>query len=182
MLSGNLLIFAQNNHYKNTRPSIAGESLAEDCPFELVLSATKGPGLKVELRNRTDRDQPYCHDTFWQSTSLKLSDIAGTEVHCNDRRVIMRPLHPISEGAFGSVGPGGTKELMCEDFEMEEGLYILRWGHATYPGMKAGRYRAVASFFCQRRSWAEERGGPWHEVKDIWTGTMTSNAVELSLP
>lgn len=156
--------------------------LEGDCPFELVLSVTEGPGLKVELRNRTDREQPYCHDTFWQPTGLGFTDDSGAEVHCDDQRVIMRPLDPIDEGAFGSVGPGGTAELKSECFEKKDGLYILRWGHATYRGMKAGRYRAVATFFCQHRSWAEGRGGPWHEVKGIWTGTMTSSPVELSLP
>jgi hypothetical protein len=156
--------------------------MADEAPFEIVISKTKSLGLAVAIHNTSSKELTYCHDMFWQPTLLILRDRSGNQVHCNDQRVIMRPASPIDRYCFRELGPDGTEQLYDADFERHtEGGYKLYWGHQQFHQIAPGRYKAFVTFECQRDSWADD-DRKWHHEDGIWMGVVRSNEIEIELP
>ncbi len=156
--------------------------MADEAPFEIVISKPKDLWLSVAIRNISSKGLKYCHDMFWQPTLLVLRDRSGNQVHSNDQRVIMRPASPIDRYCFRELGPDVTEELYDADFErLTDGGYQMYWGHQQFHRIAPDIYKAFATFECQRDSWADD-DRKWHHVDGIWTGVVTSNEIELELP
>jgi len=156
--------------------------MSQDAPFELIVSALSPPGLKVELLNRSATDQVFCHSQFWQSCDLNISDDTGKPIPYNDQRVIMRPLMPIDQGAFGTIGSARREELISENFEkLSDEKYNLRLGYVNFWNLPAGIYEIVAELECRYNSWADDER-KWHTEKDVWLGTIGSNPIKINLP
>jgi len=156
--------------------------MADKAPLELVLAVTQGPGLSVELLNRSPYVQGYCHDSFWQSCDLTLTDRSGHLMDCDDRRTRMMPESAISQYAFGRLQPGERTELQSGQFERSgnEG-YDLTWGHCVFYRIPPGAYLAVGTMECQYDGWADKKRN-WHTEDGIWKGTLKSNEAKIMLP
>jgi hypothetical protein len=156
--------------------------MSEEVPFQLVLETLTPLGLQTRLVNGSSTAQKYCYDSFWQSCDLVLTTKAGEVVHAYDRRTIMMPSTPISQYAFGRLGPGETEILQSGQFEkLEKTGYQLRWGHTTFQELPPGTYCIVAQMECQRDSWAD-KDRKWYTEDDIWKGSLTSERIKINLP
>jgi hypothetical protein len=150
--------------------------------LELVLAVTEGPGLRVELVNRSSSVQRYCHDTFWQSCDITVTDKSGHLMDCDDRRTRMMPDSPISQYAFGSLQPGERTELQDGQFNRSgSDGYDLTWGHCVFYKIPPGAYLAVGMMECQRDSWAD-KDRKWYTENGVWKGTLRSNEAKVKLP
>jgi len=156
--------------------------MSDDASLELVLKVIDGPGLLVELINRSPDVQGYCFDTFWQPCILSLKDKSGKAVEYDDRRTIMKPTMPIGSSAFGSLGPGGGEELQSSQFvRFGKFGYDLAWDYCKFSNIPPGVYLAVVTMDCQRDSWADEER-KWHTENGVWKGILTSNEAKIKLP
>jgi len=156
--------------------------MADKAPLELVLTVTEGPGLRVELLNRSSFVQGYCHDSFWQSCDLSLTAESGHAIDCDDQRTRMMPASAISRYAFGRLQPGERTELQSGQFERSENDgYDLVWGHCRFYKIPPGTYQAVIIMECQCDGWANKMG-KWHTEEGIWKGTLKSNEAKIILP
>ena len=159
-----------------------GETTTSDSPFELQLIIEPSLNLKVFLFNHSPAKQIYCHDTFWQSCDLTLTDESCHAVDYDDQRTRMMPSSPISRYAFGSLQPGERTELQSGRFERSgNDGYNLVWGHCRFYKIPPGTYLAVVIMDCQRDGWANKMR-KWHTEKGIWKGTLRSNTAKIILP
>lgn len=155
--------------------------MADDSPLELVLKVMDGPGLLVEILNRSPDVQGFCFDTFWQPCILSLKDMSGELVDHDDSRTRMKPTTPIGSSAFGSLGPGMGAELQSSQFvKLGDVGYDLTWGYCRFRNIPPGTYLAVATMDCQRDSWADEERR-WHTEHGVWKGVLISNDAKIKL-
>jgi hypothetical protein len=156
--------------------------MADKAPLELILTITDGPGILVELLNRSSVEQKYCHDSFWQSCDLALTDMSDHPIAIDDQRTRMMPDSPISEYAFGSLQPGERTELQASQFDrLDDGFYEFHWSHCVFYKIPPGDYFVVGTMVCQRDSWADKQR-KWFTVEGIWKGTLRSNKAKIMLP
>ncbi|MBW2261484.1 MAG: hypothetical protein JRG91_05870 [Deltaproteobacteria bacterium] len=165
-------------------PAGAGGSACEASqePLAISLQAVKGPGLAAAMSNCSGSDQTLLHDSHLQACRLVLVDEAGQEVESFDTRMVMKFDNRPHEYLFQSLAPGDGIVLHEERFDRRDGGgWELGWGPYSFRKIAPGTYTAHVEWTSTLDAWSVEETGLLETIEGIWTGSVRSNEVEITL-
>ncbi len=173
-------------------PSLTGPRLvradvpackASAAPLAIVLRATKGPGIEAVMSSCSDVDQVILHDSHLQACRLVLVDGDGREVESFDARMVMKFDNMPYEHLFLRLAPEDGIVLHEERFmQRDDGGWEMLWGPYRFDDIAPGTYSARVEWTSALDSWFVEETEQYESIEGIWTGTVSSNEVTLTLP
>jgi len=180
-----LLVSCGSQHLTGPRQVSAVGQTCETSqePLAISLEASRGSRLELVLSNCSTADQMLLHDSHLQDCRLVLVDAEGKEAESFDTRMIMKFDNRPHQYLFQSLAPGDGIVLHEERFmDNDEGGWEIQWGPHRFEAIAPGTYTAHVEWTCDKDSWFIEETEKYETIEGIWTGTIRSNEVTLTLP
>jgi hypothetical protein len=180
-----LLLYCGGPPLTGPEPVSADSSACESSqgPLTISLRQTEGPGLEAVLSNCSGEEQVLLHDGHLQDCELVLVDGSGARVESFDERMIMKFDNTPHAHLFQTLAPGEGIVIHDERFlQRDGGGWEMHWGPHRFAEIEAGTYEAHVEWTSRIESWYDEETGQHDEVEGIWTGTIRSNEVTVTLP
>ena len=155
--------------------------LAADGPFAIEVR-TEGPSLHADLRNLSPVVQNALVHEAVQPSRLVITDASGKERPAKDsRKDTDSALAVVAASYWERVDPCGTLPLGDVQLTKDGGTYAVAWGPYGWE-LPAGTYKARVDLPMRVTHYNDPRGNRRKPDGDVWTGDVTSDTVELTLP
>lgn len=156
----------------------------------LILSLSKvdkptlgGPGLRLEIENRTDIEKTFYTGPLCPST-LIIYDEQGNLLPPNQSRSIKDSSPPnLQESDFKTLPPGQRKLIHSSSFNKlsETSDLELWWDGQVFSGLKPGPYQVMAKWSCQKDLLSNMKKGSSLSPGKHWIGDLASRFIHLQV-
>jgi hypothetical protein len=117
-----------------------------------------------------------------QPSSLDLNSAAGAMAQVEDQRRTRKFDNTVREFSFQEVAAGAEFALGEGAFVAGgKGGYSITWGPFAFAGIAAGNWDATVSFQSSIDRWYDETSRREIPTKGVWTGSLRSNSVSITL-